>query len=583
MRKLNYKSLASLLLAASFLVGCNGLNRMKKQANRVQFNVTPEVLETTAGNVNVGMNVKFPEKYFYKKATLVATPVLKYEGGEKAFDSFTLQGEGVQDNNKVISYANGGTFTYNNAIPFANEMRKSDLEIRIKASKGSKSVTFDPIKVGSGVLATSTLVTNSPEPVLGVTREKNTTGKYDPNIDAFQRIVPDNVMADIRYLINQANIRSSQIKKADINTLKAYTKKASKDPNQKLKDVEISAYASPDGKYDFNDQLSQKREKSATSFLKKELNKSRVNADYKTKYTAEDWEGFKDLMEKSNIQDKDLILRVLSMYSDPEVRNREMRNLSQAFTSVKKDILPQLRRASITTNVDLIGKSDEEILSLAETNPEKLNPAELLYAATLTKDVNKQKAFYTSFTRIYSNDWRGYNNLGLIYVNEGNVNDAKEALEKAQELSKNNPIVANNLGAVALLQNDVAKAETYLGDANGAGEQVNYNLGIVALKKGKYDEAVKYFGDNNSENAALAKILSGDNNGAEKILDNISNPSTTALYLKAVTAARSAKSDLFYESLQAAVKSDSKVKAMAKTDMEFAKYFNDAQFKSIVE
>ncbi|MDP4185376.1 MAG: hypothetical protein Q8862_09470 [Bacteroidota bacterium] len=583
MRKLNYKSLASALLVASVLAGCNGLQRMKKNANQIQFNVTPEVLEANGGNVNMGMNVKFPEKYFNKKATLVATPVLKYDGGEKAFDSFTAQGEKVQDNNKVVSYLNGGTVSTNSVLPFADEMRKSDLEVRIKATKGKKTVTFDPIKVGSGVLATSNLVSNAPQTVLGVTREKNTTGKYDPNIDAFQRIVPDEFMADIRYLVNKADVRNSEIKKAEINKLKKYTKVAATDQNKKLKDVEISAYASPEGKFDFNEKLSQKREGTATSYLKKELKKAKVNPEYKTKYTAEDWEGFQDLMQKSNIQDKDLILRVLSMYSDPEVREKEIRNLSQAFTAVKSNILPQLRRAKITTSVDLIGRTDEEILALSESDPAKLNPAELLYAATLTKDANKQKAIYTAFTRIYSNDWRGYNNLGLVDIAEGNVADAKDAIEKAEQLSKNNPVIANNLGAVALLQNDVKKAETYFGDATGVGSAADYNLGIVSLKKGKYDEAVKYFGADNSENAALAKILSGDNNSALKVLDNANGQSAKALYLKAVVAARTAKTNLMYESLQAAVKADPKVKALAKTDVEFAKFFNDAQFKAIVE
>lgn len=584
MKKFNFKPLASIALAALLLSSCASLKKMKKNADQIDFKVTPELLEAHAGKVDVSINGVFPAKYFNKKATLVATPVLKYQGGEKAFSPVTVQGEKVDANNKVISYTTGGNFSYKDNTAFADAMRLSDLEIRITASKGAKSLDFDPIKVADGVLATSTLVLNYPSPILGVRREANTTGKYDPNIDPFQRIVPDDYTADIHYLINSSYIRGTELTAEDIVELKKYTKDAFEAERKDLKGIEVSAYASPDGELDYNTKLSEKRESTSSGFLKETLKKEKIEAELKTKFTPEDWDGFKTLMEKSSIQDKELILRVLSMYTDPEVREREIKNLSAAFTAVANDILPQLRRAKITANVDLIGKTDEEIAALADSDPASLNPAELLYAATLTKDKNKQLAIYNSMTKVYPNDWRGFNNAGLTLVKQFNYADAKSLFEKAEKLKNNEPIIKNNLGVVALFEGDIAKAETYFGAASGAGEEVNYNLGIVAMKKGEYEKAVKLFGASDSPNVGLAKILAGDNNGALKSLENCTwEGCFMKEYFKAIVGARTAKENLMFESLQKAVEMKPELKAKIATDMEFAKYFENPKFKAIVQ
>ncbi len=584
MKRFNFKPLASIALAAILLSSCSGLKKMKKNADKINFQVTPEVLEANAGKVDAAVDGRFPAKYFKKKVTLVATPVLKYANGETSYEPVTLQGEKVDDNNKVISYANGGSFSYKGSVDYKDDMRQSDLEIHIKASKGVKSVEFDPIKVADGVIATSTLVINNPKPIIGVRREKNTTGVYDPNIDPFQRIVPDNYTADIHYLINSAVVRNTELKKEDIEKLKEYTKQAFDDQRKELKDIDVSAYASPDGTLAFNTKLSEDRQNTSSKYLKGELKKENVEAQLNTKFTPEDWEGFKELMEKSNIQDKELILRVLSMYSDPEVREREIRNISDAFTVLAEQILPQLRRAKITANVDLIGKTDEEIAALADSDPASLNPAELLYAATLTTDKNKQLAIYNSMTKVYPNDWRGYNNAGMVLAQQGKYADAKPLFEKAESLKNDEPIIKNNLGTVALAEGDLDKAEQLFGAASGAGEEVNYNLGIVAIKKGQYDKAVKLLGDSDSPNAGLAKILAGDNNGALKSLDNCTwKGCYMKEYFKAIVGARTAKENLMYESLENAVKINPDLKSKIATDLEFAKYFNDARFKEIVK
>ena len=584
MKNFNIRSFASIAVAAVVLSSCASLQKMKKNADQISFKVTPEVLEEHAGNVDVAINGVFPSKYFNKKATIVATPVLTYEGGETAYEPVTVQGEKVSGNAKVIAYRNGGNFSYKDVVPYTTDMRKSELILRMTASKGAKSVDFEPIKLADGIVATPSLIVNFPSPIIGVQREKNTTGVYDPNIDPFQRIVPDKYTADIRYLINSAVLRNTELKSEDIAKLREYTKDAFDADRKELKGIEVSAYASPDGALELNTKLSEKREGTSSKYVENQLKKDKIEADLKSKFTPEDWDGFKELMEKSDIQDKELILRVLSMYSDPEVREREIKNLSQAFTTVADEILPQLRRAKITASVDLIGKTDEEIAALADSDPAKLNPAELLYAATLTTDKNKQLSIYNSFMKVYPNDWRGYNNAGMVLAQQNKFADAQPLFEKAEKLATNEPIIKNNLGACALVAGDVDKAEELFGAASGAGAEVNTNLGIVAIKKGEYDKAVKLLDGSNTPNEGLAKIMAGDNNGALKALENCNwDGCYMTEYFKAVVGARTAKENLMYESLEKAVKMNPDLKATIATDMEFAKYFDEARFQEIVK
>jgi Flp pilus assembly protein TadD len=585
MRKIKLSSSVLFFTSVLFLTGCASLQKMKKEANKITYSVTPEVLETNAGNVNVTIQGRIPEKYFLKKASIVAKPVLKFADGEKAYEPIMLQGESVKANNKVISYTTGGSFSYKGVLPFEYGMRKSELQMRIRATKGKAVLDFDPVKIADGVLATSTLVDNSPLTIIGIQKQKNTSGVYDPAIDKFQRIVPDQYVTDLIYLINSAEVRGKELTKEEMQRLNQYIVDAYKGNNKELKGVEISAYASPDGKLDFNTKLSEKREGTSSKVIESELSKNKVKTEVKAKYTPEDWEGFKALMEKSNIQDKELILRVLSMYPDPDVRNREIKNLSSAFTQVASDILPKLRRSKITAAADLIGKTDAEISALADSDPSKLNQAELLYAATITSEPAKQKAIYTSFTKIYADDWRGFNNLGMVLINQGDVDGASVNFEKADKLDPKNPIVQNNLGCVELKRNNLAKAEELFGGASGAGKEVNDNLGIVKIMQGQYETAVKYFTDDtqSTANRALAQILNGDNNGALRTLTNAPTESARMAYLKAIIAARTAKTSMMFESLGNAIKKDSAYKTLAKTDLEFAKYFNDQNFKLLVQ
>ncbi len=578
------RTLTLFALAVFLLSGCAGLQKMKKNADKIQYRVTPEVLEAHAGKVEVSIDGRFPPKYFNKRATLTATPVLKYAGGETAYTPVTVQGEKVQGNNRVITLAGGGNITYKDAASYSEAMRLSELEIRMTASTKSKSLDFNPVVVSKGVLATSTMVANFPKAILGVRREANNTGKYDPNIDPFQRIVPDEMLADIYYLINRAEVRSTETTAQDVQALLAYTKAANEDDRKDLKGVEVSAYASPDGALDLNTRLSAQRERTSSTFLESELKKAGIDVNLRTRYTPEDWEGFKEKLEGSNIQDKELILRVLSMYTDPEVREREIRNLASAFTQIADDILPQLRRAKLLTSVDLIGKTDEEILALANSNPSALNPAELLYAATLVVDADSKLKIYNAFQTVYPNDWRGPNNAGFVLVGQMKYADAKPLFEKAERLKNDEPIIKNNLGAVALREGNVQRAEELFGAASGAGDDVNYNLGIVSIMKGEYARANQYFRNFSNPNTALAKIMTGDNNGATRDLENCTRPNCFMKeYLLAVIGARTAKDNQLFEGLKKAIEYNPAMKEKAKTDMEFAKYFNNPQFRALVD
>jgi Flp pilus assembly protein TadD len=585
MRNLKISYLVLFIFSAAVVMSCASLKKMKKNAGKVGYSVVPEVLEVRNNNVDVALQGRIPAKYFLKKATIVATPVLKTATGEKVYESYTLQGESVKANNKVISYSTGGSVSYKGSVPFTSDMRKSDLILKIHATKGKRSLDFDPIKIATGVNATSTLVDNSPLSILGFQKRKNTTGIYDPTIDKYQRVVPDKYVADLIYLINSSEIRGKELSKKELKELSAYVADAYKADRKELKGIEVSAYASPDGKLDFNTGLSQKRQGTSSKVIQKDLTKNKVKTAVSTKYTPEDWDGFKELMSKSSIQDKELILRVLSMYADPEVREREIKNLSSSFTAVASEILPKLRRAKITASVDLIGRTDAEISALALSDPAKLNQAELLYAATLTTNPQVQKTIFTSFTKIYADDWRGYNNLGSVEFGLGDFAGAAAQFEKADKLDPKNPIVQNNLGCVELQKVNLAKAEELFGGATGAGNEVHDNLGIVKIIQGQYETAVKYLSDEsqNTANYALAQLLNNDNNGALRTLNAAKTETARIAYLKAVIAARTAKSSTLVENLGNAIKKDAAYKELAKTDLEFAKFANDQNFKDLLK
>ena len=582
--KRQFKSAVLVIMAILILPCCAGLKKMQTNAGDIRFKASPEIMETHAGNVEISFNGHFPQLYFDKKATLTATPVIRYAGGETPLKPVLLQGEKVLGNNRIITYDAGGNFTYQEKFAYKESMRSSDLVVQMKAVRGSKSVDLEPVIIAKGILALNTLMAVTPKTIIGIRREANNSGQYNPDIDPFQRIVPDELLADIKYLINSAILRTEEATAPDVRTFLDYTKDAHQDDRKEVKKVEVTAYASPDGSLDLNTELASKREKSSTAFVEEELKKARVEANLRTRYTPEDWEGFREMMEQSNIQDKDLILRVLSMHTDPEVREREIKNLSAAFTQIAEEVLPKLRRAKLLTSVNIIGKSDEEIVAIAESTPGALNPAELLYAASLTEDQEKQLKLYQAFSQVYPDDWRGPNNAGVVLARQMKYAEAKPLFEKAEKLRSDEPVIQNNLGAIALFNNDVDAAEKLFGTASGSGNEVNYNLGLVNIRKGDYNKANQFFRSEADPNTALVKVISGNYNGALSDLEEYDKPDCFLKeYLKAVIGARTGQESLLFDSLRKAISYNPAMKRTAATEMEFRKYFDDSRFRAIVE
>lgn len=547
---------------------------MVENSSTVGYDVTPSPLETHGGEVEVTIKTTFPEKYFNKKVVVTATPIIKYEGGQTEFESTVLQGESVEANNKVIPYT-GGDYTFTGKVPYNDEMLKSELVVEMSAQiKDNEPVPIPGIKVADGVIATSTLVKNEPKAIL--------MG------DKFQRIIPETYGAEILYVINKADVRNSELRKDDIKAFQEKVSVASDDSTIEVKSAKISSYASPDGEYDFNEKLSGKRGTSAERYLTRTLKKLKVQGYdvegfLNTVETAEDWEGFKEKMEASDIQDKELILRVLSMYSDPAVREKEIRNIAEAFEEIKDKVLPDLRRSQLMIDVDNIGYSDEQIAALIKENPDTLNLEETLYAATLTDDNNEKLRIYKIAAEKHPECVRAINNVGYVSMQLGDVAGAKAAFEKAKSI-KEVDVVKNNLGAVALVQGDLETAEQYFTAAMSAGDAVNYNLGIIKVKQGDYTAAVNYFGNKPSFNAALAQLLNGDVDKSITTLGELGESDDAMVYyLKAVAGARGGKDEVVINNLRLAIEKDADLKAYAKKDAEFMKYASNEAFVGIVE
>ena len=532
------------------------------------FTVTPQVLEAVGGKVPATINGKFPEKYFNKKAVVEVTPVLKWNGGEAKGQPATFQGEKVEGNDQTISYKMGGSYTMKTSFDYVPEMAKSELYLEFKATIGKKVVTIPAVKVADGVISTSELV-------------NNTLGNANPALgeDAFQRIIKEKHDANIMFLIQQANIRSSELKTAkEFNKEVANVNEAA---NKKISNIEVSAYASPDGGVSLNTTLAENREGNTTKMLSKDLKKAKIDAPIDAKYTAQDWEGFQELVSKSNIQDKELILRVLSMYQDPAQREQEIKNISSVYKTLADEILPQLRRSRLTLNYEIIGKSDEEIAKLASSNPSELNVEELLYAATLTNDPAKQEAIYTQATKQFPNDYRAFNNLGKLAYQAGNVDKAESYFKKAASVNAS-PEVNMNLGLISLIKGDKAAAETYFGKAAGT-KELGESMGNLYIAQGQYERAVNSFGDSKTNSAALAQILAKDYNKAKNTLANVERPDAYTDYLMAVLGARTNNSSMVTSSLKNAVAKDSSLAKKAATDLEFAKFFTNADFMNIIK
>lgn len=551
-----YLPLVALLVIA--LSSCGKMGELSSD----YFTTNPEVLEAVGGKVPVTITGKFPEKYFKKNAIVEVTPVLRWNGGEAKSQPATFQGEKVQGNDQTIAYKAGGTYTMKANFDYVPEMAKSELYLDFKIKRGKKEYTIPSVKIADGVIATSEL------PTVG-----SANAAYAP--DAFQRIIKQAQEAQIMFLIQQANLRASELKSAEMKDFNKKVVEVNGDTkNYKLNNIEVSAYASPDGGVKLNTGLAESRQNNAQKYLNKELKKGKINTQVETKYTAQDWDGFQTLVSKSNIQDKDLILRVLSMYQDPEQRETEIKNISSVYKTLADEILPQLRRARLTANYDVIGRSDEEINEAFDKDAKVLSNEELLYAATLTSDNARKEAIYKKTTELYPSDARAYNNLGKMAYAAGDLAKAEGYFKQALSKNASSAEANTNLGLIELNKGNVANAENYLSKSTGA-DAANEALGNLYIKQGQYDRAVNAFGDVKTNSAALAQILAKDYNKAKNTLAAVKNPDAYTDYLMAIVGARTNNADLVKSSMAKVAQKDAALAAKAQIDREFAKYANE--------
>ena len=518
------------------------------QVKEEYFVVNPNPLEVQGGEVNYTVTGTFPEKTFIKKVVCVATPELRWEGGSVKGEPVTLQGEKITGNNQVIEWKEGGTFTYNGNFKYQPEMAKSELWVTFEATKKGKPIEVEPVHIADGVLATAELYSET-------AKGANTAGSKD----AFQRIIKQAQDANIMFVIQQANVRSSETNSDAVKALKESLKNYAADTkNYAIDNLEISAYASPDGGFKLNDKLAAQREKNAANYAKNEVKKAKASAAIESKYTAQDWDGFKTLVEQSNLQDKDLIIRVLSMYDDPEKREAEIKNLSAVYKDLAADILPQLRRARLTLNYQIIGRSDEEIQEAYATDASVLSVEELLYAATLTEDKAAKKDIYTTASKNYPNDYRAFNNLGEIAFKDGDLATAEANYKKALAINADAAEVNTNMGLLCLAQNKPADAQTYFAKG-GQSQENNEALGNMYIAQGQYERA-------------LTALKGSNTNGEALVLASVKNPDGNTAYLAAVAAAKTNDAAAVAQNLKKAVSLDASLKEKAQNDREFDKY-----------
>ena len=549
-KNLLFLSAASLLLMTS----CSKLGPLSAD----NFTVVPNPLETQAGQVPATINGTFPEKYMKKKAVVTVTPELRYADGQVAKgQSATFQGEKVMGNDQTISYKVGGRYTMKTAFDYVPEMQKSEMYLTFDARIGKKQQKVPAVKVANGVIATSELYRKT---------LASENGCIAP--DTFQRVNEKKQEANIKFLINQANIRKSELKNNSVKEFVEMLKKINADKEgYNVENVEIQAYASPDGGVKFNDKLAGNRQNQSEKYVKNTLKKTKVNANIDAHYTAQDWDGFQKLVAASDLQDKDVILRVLSMYEDPQEREQQIRNMSAGFRELADGILPELRRSRLIINYETIGRSDEQIKAQYSEDASKLSADELLYSATLDEPVAKQEEIYKKTAETYPNDYRAYNNLAALALAKGDTAKAREYAQKAASLGANTPEAQANLGLLSLIDGNVQDAERAIAKSSGS-ESVNQAIGTLAIAKGDYAQAEKAFAKVNSNTAALAQLLNKNYDAAAKTLDRVENPNAMTDYLHAVVAARRGNKFAASSYLKEALQKDPSLKQYAENDLE---------------
>ena len=555
------KTKSAILLAfgsAVLLSGCGKLGNLSAD----NFKVTPTPLEAVAGQVPATISVTFPEKYMKKKAQVTCIPVLKYENGQTEGVSATFQGEKVEGNATGVNYKVGGVYNMKTNFRYTDDMLQSELVMTFDAKVGKKTKKVKPVTIGYGVLATSQLLGRCLD-------------GCNPAVapDNYQRVIKQKQGASIKFLVSRGALRTSELQSVSIKDLVAILREINDDQEGRmLEQLEVSAYASPDGKLSFNEKLAERRQNVSADYMKKELKKMKMNADINTRYTAEDWEGFQELIQASNLQDKQVILSVLSMYKDPEEREQQIRNMSEVYTDIKDGILPELRRARLIVNYEIIGRSDEQIIDQFKQDAGQLSVEELNYGATmLMENLADKKAWNEKIVQLFPNDYRAYNNLAAIAYQQGDYAEAARQLKKAKNVNNSAAEANVNMALLALREGKTEDAETLLAQGSTA-DTYTQTLGLLNLAKGNYHQASTQLEGANTNAQALAEILDKDYQNAAATLSTVTRTDATTSYLKAILAARQNDASALVSNLKSAVQQDNTLAARAKRDLEFALY-----------
>ena len=541
---------------AMLLTGCG----KQKAFVAENFAVSPTPLEYMAGEVPATISINVPAKTMNKKAIVTCTPVIKWDGGSSAGDSFTLQGEKVEANNTIISFKNGGHATMRFSVPFEDGMEKCDLFMQFDARKGKKAMKMPTVKIGYGTQCTASLITKTAK-----------TANFGVAPDNFQRVISQKQEAAVKFLIGQANLRGSELNSQTVQDFIQTLKNIKSDEQSLvLNNIEVSAYASPDGAYAINEKLAEKRGTVSEGYVNQQLRQNELSANVDTKYTAEDWEGFQALVSQSNMPDKDIILRVLSMYQDPEQREREIRNVAVVYKELAEAVLPELRRARMVINYDVIGRSDEAIMQLVDADATQLSAEELIYAAnTLSTDDAQKESILKKAVQYFPNDYRAYNNLGEIALRQGNHDAAQGYLRQALTINPNAAEPNTNLGMIAIQNGQFQDAEMYIAKGVNA-SNFDEALGHLYVAQGKYSQASAKFAKSANNSAVLSHILSQDYADAQKILSNIKNPDAMTYYLRAILAARMEDKAAVKDNIAQAIALDPTMAKRAANDAEFS-------------
>jgi len=565
MKLSSVKALALMAIIGFAAASCGGLGKMAKYAETITYDVQPNPLIVSGDSVELNINGNFPGKYFSKKAMVDLTPTLTYAGGSTPYKTVSFQGEGAPGNATVIPYETGKNFTYNDKVAYTPDMKNSELMLNILGKQGNREKAFDPYKLADGVITTPYLVQSDDMSIIAK--------------DNFTRTTSHEAAAVIHYLVNSSVVRPAQLRDADIKAVDDLMRAYGTHPDYNFKGATIMSYASPEGEISLNENLAVDRAESAKRAISNIMKNRKVNsADgfFKLDPKGEDWAGFKEKMQASDIADKALILRILEMYSDVTKREQEIKNLAATYVEVAEKILPELRRSQISINYDIVGRSDEEIIALARSaNADSLTVEEMLYAATLTEDINERNAIYEKASQTYPNDYRAFNNMGVIKMEKNDMNGAKQLFETAQS-KQDNTISKNNLAVIKRMSGDRKGAAKGYETAAGAGDEVNYNMGIIDIMDGNYQSAIQNMKGYNTYNKALAQVLAGNSETALNTL-NQSDAKDTAegQYLKAIIGARMNDASMVSNSLKAAYALDASLKERAAEDLEFRNFQNE--------